>query len=598
MFVILERFLAVGILTVACCFAQAANAAAAAAKKTADPTNVVLILIDDLSHFGVTAYGANRIRSLQGSFPDQEFSTPNIDRLAREGLRCDYAYAYPLCENTRVAIMSGMGNDRNYLKPKSLHASDITFGDTFRRAGYATGLFGKWKQSRGTRSVPGKDYVSEFGWQDYVAFDVVTEGQRFINPNLVINGQIVNYTGRADLDPVTGRRWYGPDLVNRRALDFLERHRDRPFFLYYPMHLVHDEHKPTPDTRPHSVFDEFDEANHNREGHTGDDLKYFPDMIAYMDKLIGNVVSKLDDLGLRERTLIVVVGDNGTKETFAHILPNGQVYPARKGGNADNGIHVPLILSQPGVIPTGSDGKMRSYDGMVDITDIYPTIAEATGIEIPNADHLDGISFWPQAKGGPGEPRQTIYRWYVGNNIYKDEHHTVRFAFDREFKRYAPSSNFPAGRFFDLRTDLLERVGSKKVELKWKVMRYSGLELDMLTDEQRAAYDRLGTVLAKNTPTPVNKLTVAANQNSMKIGERQQLTYRVFPANARRRGVIWESSDPAVAKVDKFGVVTALKPGDVQITIYSWDDAEPYADNGEIEYRRDGFQAQVSLRVQ
>lgn len=295
-------------------------------------TNVVLILIDDLSHYGVSAYGANRIRSLRGSFADQEFSTPNIDQLAREGLRVDYAFAHPICENTRVALMSGMDNDRNYLQPKSLHASDITFGDTFKRAGYATGLFGKWKQTRGTREIPGKKYISEFGWDEYVAYDVVTEGQRFINPNLVINGEIVNYTGRKDLDPVTGRRWYGPDIVNRHALEFIDRHQDEPFFLYYPMMLVHDDHKPTPDTLPHSIFDEFDEADHNRDGHTGDDQKFFPEMIAYTDKLIGKVVAKLDAAGIRDQTLVVVMGDNGTKESFAHILHDGTVYPAEKEG--------------------------------------------------------------------------------------------------------------------------------------------------------------------------------------------------------------------------------------------------------------------------
>ena len=503
--------------------------------------NVVLILIDDLSHYGVTAYGANRIRSWRGSFPDQEFSTPNIDQLARSGLRCDYAFAYPLCENTRVALMSGMGNDRNYLKPKSLHASDITFGDTFQRAGYATGLFGKWKQSRGTREIPGKDYLAEFGWDEFVAFDVVTEGQRFINPNLVINGEIVNYSGRKDLDPATGRRWYGPDIVNRHALEFIERHQDEPFFLYYPMILVHDPHKPTPDSVPHALFDNFDEVDHNRDGYTGDDHKFLPDMIAYTDKLIGNVVSKLDDLGLREQTLIIVLGDNGTKESFAHILPKGIVYPGRKGGNADNGLHVPLVLNQPSVIPSSDQGTARSYEGLVDITDIYPTIAEAAGVDIPNAENLDGISFWPQATGQPGEPRQTIYRWYIANNTYQDEDSILRFAFNKDFKRYAPTSRFPAGRFFDLRTDLLERKGDRKVELNWGLLRFSGLPIETLSGEQRRAYKQLGKVLDVNHLARVEKLAIASERSSMKIGETRVLQSQVYPEGARRRGVIWES---------------------------------------------------------
>ena len=96
-----------------------------------------------------------------------------------------------------------------------------------------------------------------------------------------------------------------------------------------------------------------------------------------MDKLIGNIVSKLDELGLRENTLIVVMGDNGTKECFAHILPDGTIYPGRKGGTMDNGLHVPLILNQLKTIKSGDKQNLRRYDGLVDITDIYPTIAEA-----------------------------------------------------------------------------------------------------------------------------------------------------------------------------------------------------------------------------
>ena len=86
--------------------------------------------------------------------------------------------------------MSGQYNSRNFLRCKSQHASEITFGDVFQSAGYATGIFGKWKQTRGTREIPAKDYIFEFGWDEFCCFDVVGEGQRFINPNLVINGEV------------------------------------------------------------------------------------------------------------------------------------------------------------------------------------------------------------------------------------------------------------------------------------------------------------------------------------------------------------------------------------------------------------------------
>ncbi|WP_155949215.1 sulfatase-like hydrolase/transferase [Gayadomonas joobiniege] len=226
-------------------------------KRSEQPPNVVLILIDDLNHFGFTTYGANILRSTHKQFGDRKFSTPNIDKLATTGVRVERAYTHPLCENTRVALMSGKQNNRNFIQPKALHHSDITIGDLFKRAGYVTGMYGKWKQTRGTKNIHAKDYISEFGWDDYATFDVVDAGQRFINPNLVINGKIVNYKGRKDVDPATGRRWYGPDIFNRKVLNFIEKNAAKPFLLYYPMALVHSEHKPTPDTKPNSIFDQF-----------------------------------------------------------------------------------------------------------------------------------------------------------------------------------------------------------------------------------------------------------------------------------------------------------------------------------------------------
>ncbi|AWB67537.1 sulfatase [Saccharobesus litoralis] len=566
-------------------------------KSVTKPTNVVLILIDDLSHYGVTAYGANKLHSYDGLFTNKEFSTPNIDALAQGGLRVDHAFAYPICENTRIALMSGKNNDRNYLKPKSQHASDITFGDAFKKAGYATGLYGKWKQTRGTKEIPGMDYISQFGWDDYAAFDVVTEGQRFINPNLVINGKTVNYNKRTDVDPETGRRWYGPDIVNRAALKFIETNKDKPFFLYYPMILVHDDHKPTPDTKPNSIFDNFPEnADYNNK--RGDDRTYFPDMIEYMDKLIGKVVSKLEEQGLRDNTLIVVMGDNATKETFGHILPDGTIYPGRKGGNADNGLHVPLVLNYPGVIPASQDNTYRTYDGLVNLTDIYPTIAEASGIEMPQADQVDGISFWPQAKGAAGEPRKHIYTWFIGNNTYdKVDDVGIIYAFNKDFKRYAPSKEFPTGRFFDLRTDRLERVGDKVVNGKWGIKRFSGLNIDTLTAEQRAAYDELGKVLQANVLARVTGLTINDLDPHLKVGQTVDLTYQVKPYNAKRQGVIWQSSHPEVASVDKFGRVTAHKAGSTEITIYSWDDAYPLAANRKKTFYKNGVKAVKRLYV-
>lgn len=583
--------------SIACVVLTLAVSLNAATSSDAERQNVVLILIDDLSHYGVTAYGADRVSSAHGLFENAQISTPRIDKLAAEGLLCDQAYAYPLCESTRIALMSGQNGNRNYLDCKSQHESEITFGDAFQHAGYATGIFGKWKQTRGTRETPAKRYISSFGWDEYACFDVIGEGQRFINPNLVINDEVVDYTGRTDLDPETGRRWYGPDICNRYARQFIEDHKDEPFFLYYSMMLVHDDHKPTPDTKPDSLFDTFDEVNHNRDGHNGDQQIYFPDMLAYTDKLIGQIVDKIDSLGLAENTLIIVMGDNGTKEAFHHVLPDGTIYPGRKGGNADNGIHVPLVLRQPGTIPAATHDDFRRYDGLIHLTDIYPTMADAAGIEIQNTESIDGVSFWNQAKGEKTEARDHIHAWYNANNPYTSEDTILEYAFDKNFKRYAPDKHFPEGRFFDLRTDLLEREGDRFVELRFSILRYSGLKLDRLTPEQQAAYDRLGLVLEANKMTAVSALSIQNSVSKLKAGKTHNLACSVIPSSATRKNVIWESSDPSILSIDKFGVVTAHKKGKAKITVYSWDDARPLSKNLKESYLKTGVQDTVDIQV-
>jgi len=488
--------------------------------------NVVFILIDDLSHYGVSAYGATQLNSTQVDinddpfFPSTAVATPQIDRLADDGLLAGNAFAYAICEPTRVALMSGMNNNRNFIQPKALHESQITFGDIFKQAGYVTGIAGKWKQSRGTAEIPGKDYVDQFGWDEIYCFDLIGEGARHIDPNFVING-VVTYFKQVNggIDPLTGRRWYGPDLINRFALNFIETHQNEPFFLYYPMLLVHDEHTPTPDTLPQSLYDDFETVTYplGKEdpayeygAFDGDDRRYFPDMMAYMDKMIGNIIDKLDALNLRENTLIVVMGDNGTKASFSYTVPGTTEFVGGKGECRANGLQVPLLLSQPGTIAPGIE-----YNGLINLTDIFPTICEAAGLEIPNADDLDGISFWPQVLDNTAAAhRENIFTWYNANKPMTNTTKLIQFAQEIDFKRYAPDENdppnFPQGRFFDLRTDPLELEDAynNTVDTGLGILLRSGLDLAALTPEQQAAYDRLGIVLANNTEVAATDLGI------------------------------------------------------------------------------------------
>lgn len=570
---------------------------AALSMHAAGRPNVVFILMDDLSHYGVSAYGAKELKSTAGLFETVPVATPEIDRLANEGVLADNAFAYAICEPTRVALMTGMNNNRNFVQAKALHASHITFGDIFKQAGYTTAIAGKWKQSRGSSEIPGEDYVDQFGWDDIHCFDLLYEGPRHIDPNFVINGKIEWFKG---LNPETKRRYYGPELVNRFALDFIETHKDVPFFLYYPMLLVHDEHTPTPDTQPHEHYDNFEvmthsgvKADNSLGAFKGDDRRFYPDMVAYMDKMIGKVIDKLDQLGLRENTLIIAMGDNGTKESFSYILEDGSEFIGAKGQCKVNGLQVPLILSYPGSIAPGTN-----YNGLVNITDILPTLCEAAGIDIPNKGDLDGISFWPQVTGNSKETHRThIFTWYNANRAMTDQSKLITYAQEIEFKRYGPDANYPDGRFFDLRTDPFERAGEHTVKFDWNNWHHSGLDIAPLTEEQRAAYDRLGAVLDEQIHRPVTAVKIQTPSDRLRVDDSMQLNAQVTPSNATMRSVIWSSSDPAIASVDKFGIVQALKPGTATITLNSWDDTRPIAAGKESVLRKTGISDQITVTI-
>ena len=371
------------------------------------PINVVLIMADDVGYECFGAYGSKQYR------------TPRLDKMADSGVKFTRCYSTPLCTPSRVALMTGKSNVRNYTDFGALSPGEYTFADLFREAGYATAVAGKW-QLQGSGRAQGMPAGS--GFDTYCLWNTPLTGRnRFWNPSLERNGKLIE----------TAADDYGPDIFTEFLLDFIEENRRRPFFAYYPMALVHSPFVPTPDS-----------ADRNSE----DVQRNFEDMVAYTDKIVGRFEDKLEALGLLEKTLMIFTADNGAHHRLYSAL-DGRIIRGDKGAPTDAGTHVPLFVRMPGAVPGG-----REIDDLIDFADFLPTLADAAGLQLPNRPQLDGRSFQPQLLGAPGAPREWHYTYYFPRP-FADAFDTpyanpeVRYARGKRYKLYA------GGELFDLQAD-------------------------------------------------------------------------------------------------------------------------------------------------
>jgi len=404
------------------------------------PPNIILILADDFGYECVRANGGT------------SYTTPNLDGLAASGMRFERCFAQPLCTPTRIQIMTGIYNVRNYTRFGAFPPGETTFAQLFKAAGYATGIAGKWQLGREP------DLPRRLGFDEAFLWQHTRRPPRYANPGLEIDGVEKDFTNGE----------YGPDLVNAFALDFIARHKDRPFLLYYPMLLTHDPFQPTPDSLDWDPKARGEKSNRHP--------KYFADMVAYLDKLVGRVVRRLEELGLREKTLVIFTGDNGTSPAITSTL-NGAPYRGGKGATTAAGMHVPLIASWPGVIPPG-----RVCGDLVDSTDFFPTICAAAGVPLPPKATIDGRSFLPQLRGEPGEPREWIYCWYSREGSPQGL---------REFAATARYKLYRDGHFFDLANDPGEQSPLPAGSLKGEAAGAAGRLREVLDRFAAARPERL-----------------------------------------------------------------------------------------------------------
>mgnify|MGYP005739333301 FL=1 len=400
-----------------------------------DKPNVILIMADDLGYEALGINGAD------------EYNTPVLDSLAMNGINFQNAYSQPLCTPTRVKMMTGKPNYLNYEYFTYLNPNQKTFGNLFQENGYKTALAGKWQLNGVQFDLDNNqdlDRPYDFGFEEYCLWWLRERGDRFANPNIVQNGEKL----KMGIDD------YGPDIFTDFIVDFINKNKDDPFFIYYPMALVHDPFLPTPDSND---WTDLDKRNN------GNKPIYFSDMLTYMDKIVGRISNTLYKNKL-DNTILIFIGDNGT-DTKVITLNNGEEIRGAKGSTIKYASNVPMIVNWKSKIKQGFNSK-----AMIDLTDFYATFEDI--LKSGNSNSY-GKSLLPIFKKEDYKERDVLITYYdpiwgstnMGRGVY---------AQNKDFKLYKN------GKFYNFSNDLYEN---------------KPLDIDNLTQGQSQVYLLLKTSL-------------------------------------------------------------------------------------------------------
>ena len=385
-------------------------------KKTDDRPNILFILADDMGRECLGCYGST-------------YNTPNLDAFAAEGVQFNYCTSQPLSTPSRVEALTGKYNYKNYSEFQFLNQDQKTFANLAKDAGYTTCVSGKWQlgQNAGLPAL--------FGFDNYCLYHLTWKGNKYCKPEFEQDG--VKHTDCTEDQ-------YGPDYFSDYLLGWIEKNQNRPWLAYYAMTLVHDPFNPTPDSQdwdmdPKKRYDE--------------DNKYFPDMCTYTDKIFGKVMNKLEALNLKDNTIVIFVGDNGTARYITVPMKDGSTVKGGKAMPIETGTGVPMLASwgkYNNLIPK------HQVDDLVDFTDFMATFADAMQIKVPIEWNTDGHSFLPVLRGekNPDE-REWVFVHYQPNHVPQAnlEQYGCRFFKDHNYKYY---SN---GAFYNYKKDPEERRG-------------------------------------------------------------------------------------------------------------------------------------------
>jgi arylsulfatase A-like enzyme len=404
--------------------------------------NIVFILLDNCGQEWLGCYGSDEGR------------TPQIDALARSGVRFEHCYAPPVCGPSRTVLLTGryllrsgftLHHDAALYSGGGLDPGrEVVVARPFRAAGYATGIAGKW-QINNLYDEPGildrHGFDEHLVWpgsvdRDHVSASELTRFRAAIEASdVAATLAMIQKIESRYWDPVVlrnGRREvhlgrFGPDLFQEFALDFLERHRAHPFFLYYPMVLTHGQTFTQPVVPTPLDPERWTDRPHH---------EMYGAMVEYADRLVGQLVARLDALGLRERTIVFIATDNGT-ETSLVAQRRGRPAPGGLYQLTEAGSDVALVVNGPGRVPGGRTVPLA------DFSDVFPTLCDLAGVPVPGGLVLDGRSQAKVLMGQPGAepPRDWIFNQY----------HTRRAVRDRRYKLYS------TGELYDVEADREEQ---------------------------------------------------------------------------------------------------------------------------------------------
>ncbi|MDT8400470.1 MAG: sulfatase [Bacteroidales bacterium] len=418
--------------------------------------NIVIIFCDDMGYGDLGTYGATG------------YETPNLDRMAANGLRfTNFLSAHGACSASRTALLTGCYANRlnmpQVFGPNSqtgINTDEMTIAELLKQKGYASGIFGKWHLGdlepflplqHGFDEYLGIPYSNDMWPVDYDGGPITEES---INPGkasypplpLVENNEVIEYLeGLEDQDRLTTR-------YTERAVRFIEKHRDEPFFLYLPHSMPHV---------PLGVSDKF--RGKSRQGMYGD-------VIMEIDWSLGEIMQALEENGLVENTLVIFTSDNGPWLNYGNHAGSTGGLKEGKGTSMEGGVREPCIIHWPALIEAG-----QVSDRLASTIDILPTLADITGTRLPG-HKIDGVSILPLLKGDKdAEPRKSFYYYYHNNNLEAVRMGQWKLVFPhghRSYKNVLPGNDgFPGpysqGRaeyaLYDLRRDPGERYDVKEL---------------------------------------------------------------------------------------------------------------------------------------